>query len=52
MMNILFCVMQEIAPAATLDSKVNDVLGLDDDDLKRVLSHNIDEVMVMLPSDG
>ena len=36
--------MQEGEASGTLDSKVNDLLGLDDADLKRVLSHNIDEV--------
>lgn len=34
---------QEREVSGTLDSKVNDLLGLDDADLKRVLSHNIDE---------
>ena len=36
--------MQDGEASGTLDSKVNDLLGLDDADLKRVLSHNIDEV--------
>ena len=40
--------MQEGEGSGTLDSKVHDLLGLDDADLKRVLSHNIDEVQPVL----